>query len=94
MSNETLVLTVTELCKELGISRSGFYLLQKKGGGPRLTRLGGRNVILRTTALEWLRDLEKASQPSDPIPPFVEPPGMEMQDLLDEVVEWRDRGRY
>jgi hypothetical protein len=44
-----------------GFSRAFFYVLLKKGLGPRLTKIGKRTFISREAALEWRHAREKAS---------------------------------
>lgn len=58
---EQLVYTVKEFCESAKIGVSFFYALQKSGKGPKVTRIGGRVLVRKTTAEEWLRKLEKAA---------------------------------
>jgi predicted DNA-binding transcriptional regulator AlpA len=54
---EPLAYDVTGFCKEVGISRSLFYDLQRNGEGPRVTKLGDRHrrsLILASDARTWL----------------------------------------
>lgn len=55
------VLSITEFCHRYGISRSGFYTLQKNGAGPRIIVLGRRRLITTEAAEQWLGELEASS---------------------------------
>ncbi|MBB5057465.1 putative DNA-binding transcriptional regulator AlpA [Granulicella aggregans] len=59
MVSNPLTYTVDEFCHAMNISRSGFYALRKRGEGPREARVGGRNLISRDAAVEWLRGCER-----------------------------------
>ena len=53
--NETMTISVEELGKLLGISRSGAYALAKRPGFPCL-RLGRRMLILRDRVDGWIEN--------------------------------------
>jgi hypothetical protein len=44
-----------------GLSRSGFYGLQKLDQGPRLMRVGGRVMVSRQAAEAWVKERELAT---------------------------------
>lgn len=50
--------SVKEFCKFAGISQSFYYVLKAQGIGPTEIRLGGRRLISRETAAEWLKERE------------------------------------
>jgi excisionase family DNA binding protein len=55
-------LTVTDLCTELGISRSTFYEWRAKGRAPRCIKLPNGEIRIRRTDFEnWLDTLEEAA---------------------------------
>lgn len=55
-------LTVTEVCTELGVSRSTFYEWRKKGKGPRCIKLPNGEIRVRRAELErWLDAHEEAA---------------------------------
>lgn len=55
-------LTVTEVCAELGVSRSTFYEWRKKAKGPRCIRLPNGDLRVRRAELErWLDAHEEAA---------------------------------
>ncbi len=76
MEPKILAYTVDEFCGQVRISRSQFYRLQRRGEGPRLTRLGDRVVVLHETAHAWLKEREALSQPMVLAPevPFIPHP--------------------
>lgn len=55
-------LTVTDLCTELGISRSTFYDWRAKGRAPRCIKLPNGEIRIRRTDFEtWLDSLEEVA---------------------------------
>ncbi len=56
------IYSVTEFCREHGISRGLFYQLLKEGRGPRVIKAGRRTLISREAAEEWRRRMEAAAQ--------------------------------
>ncbi len=54
--------SVSEFCREHGISRGLFYQLLKDGKGPKTMKLGRRTLISREAAEEWRRRMETAAQ--------------------------------
>jgi hypothetical protein len=50
--------SVTEFCDEHGISRALFYLLQARGSGPRIMKVGRRTLVSVEAAREWRRAME------------------------------------
>ena len=69
LATTRLALSIPELCAEIGISRAHFYNLTKAGGGPRVTKVGSRSVVLVDDARAWLKSLA-----SDRAPQLVSPP--------------------
>ena len=53
------VLSIAELCEELGISKSFFYKLQAKGRGPATLKMGRRTLITREAADAWIARLQE-----------------------------------
>ncbi len=53
--------SIIEFCQYCRISRSFFYLLQRQGKGPALTRIGARVLIARDTVDEWLKSREETA---------------------------------
>ncbi|KAA1022365.1 helix-turn-helix domain-containing protein [Pseudonocardia sp. EV170527-09] len=62
MSRPAARLTVTDLCTELGISRSTFYDWRAKGRAPRCIKLPNGEIRIRRTDFEnWLDSLEEVA---------------------------------
>lgn len=58
-------LSVTEFCREFGISRGLFYCLLRKGQGPSIIKAGRRTLISQEAAEQWRRGMEHdASAPA------------------------------
>ena len=56
------VLTIAQLCKELGISRSTFYEWRAKGRAPRCIKLPNGQIRIRRAEFErWLDSLEEVA---------------------------------
>ncbi len=58
----TATYSVTDFCREHGISRGLFYQLLKEGRGPRVIKAGRRTLISREAAEDWRRRMEGATQ--------------------------------
>ena len=56
------IYSVTEFCREHGISRGLFYQLLKEGRGPRVMKVGRRTLVSREAAEDWRRRMEGATQ--------------------------------
>ncbi|MFI5545594.1 helix-turn-helix transcriptional regulator [Streptomyces sp. NPDC051815] len=57
-----VMLTVPEVCDELGISRSTFYDWRQKRRAPRCIKLPNGDLRVRRTDLEiWLNECEDAA---------------------------------
>ena len=54
--------SVSEFCREHGISRGLFYQLLKVGKGPKTMKLGRRTLISCEAAEEWRQRMETATQ--------------------------------
>jgi excisionase family DNA binding protein len=55
-------LTIAQLCKELGISRSTFYEWRAKGRAPRCIKLPNGQIRIRRAEFErWLASLEEVA---------------------------------
>jgi excisionase family DNA binding protein len=54
-SSDPLAYTVPEFCRTVRISCRTFYILQQRGDGPPLVRIGRRVLIRRAAAEEWLK---------------------------------------
>lgn len=54
--------SVTEFCREHGISRGLFYNLLREGRGPRVIKAGRRTLISQEAAEEWRRRMEAGAQ--------------------------------
>ena len=50
--------SVSEFCREHGISRGLFYNLLRAGRGPKVIKAGRRTLISQEAAEEWLKRLE------------------------------------
>ena len=53
-----LAYRIKDFCRAVGISLRTFYTLKNAGKAPDMTKIGGRLVIRRTVALEWLEKQE------------------------------------
>lgn len=55
-------LTITDVCADLGISRSTFYEWRAKGRAPRCLKLPNGDIRINRTEYErWLTALEEAA---------------------------------
>ncbi len=61
MDGDRLNYTVDQFCNAANLSKSHFYALQRRGEGPRVTRLGARVVISRPAATKWMEEREAQS---------------------------------
>jgi hypothetical protein len=52
--------SVKEFCERNSISRAFFYLLLKRGAGPKISKRGSRTLISREAAAEWRRAQDTA----------------------------------
>ena len=57
--------SVTEFCREHGISRGLFYILLRDGRGPRIMKAGRRTLISHEAAAEWRERMEVATQTTE-----------------------------
>jgi hypothetical protein len=46
-------LTIPEFCREHRFSVAFFYVLRKRGQGPRVTKIGARRIITHEDAAVW-----------------------------------------
>ena len=53
--------TVSEWCERNRISRSLFYILDRRGEAPRTFRVGKRRLITAKADAEWIREREAES---------------------------------
>jgi hypothetical protein len=49
----TLALTIRQFCDSHNISHAFFYLLQQRGEGPRVMRVGSRRLVSIEEAKRW-----------------------------------------
>ena len=54
-------LSIDEFCAAYNLSRGFFYKLKQRGEAPRIMHLGGRQLISREAAADWVREREAAS---------------------------------
>lgn len=54
--------SVSDFCREHGISRGLFYILLRDGRGPRIMKAGRRTLISHEAAAEWRERMETATQ--------------------------------
>ena len=54
-------MTVREFCEAHRLSRSLFYVLVRKGHGPKLMRLGGKTLISVEAAADWRQKMEQGA---------------------------------
>jgi hypothetical protein len=54
-------LTVQQFCFAHAISRSLFYVLLKRGDGPRLLKAGRRTLVTADAAADWRHRMEAAT---------------------------------
>lgn len=57
--------TISEFCKRHNFSRGFYYILQKKGQGPKVVELGGKRLITREAAETWRAGLDGGKSTSD-----------------------------
>ena len=57
--------TIAEFCEAYRISRSMLYKLFAEGTGPRLIKIGTKNLISAEAAADWRREREAAT-PTQP----------------------------
>jgi len=58
---ERLAYSVPEFCRRVSISPRLFYVLQERGEGVPVTRIGRRVVIRHEAAEAWLQQREDAA---------------------------------
>jgi predicted DNA-binding transcriptional regulator AlpA len=51
-----LAMTIREFCQAHNISMAFFYLLQQRGEGPRVMKLGSRRLIAVEEAARWRQE--------------------------------------
>ena len=61
-SPERAAFSISEFCRRNCISRSMFYKLRRFGIGPRVMRVGVRQIISRDAERDWQREREAASK--------------------------------
>ncbi len=59
--SERAAFTIREFCEAHRISRSMLYKLLAEGAGPRLIKIGTKNLISAEAAADWRRALEAAT---------------------------------
>ena len=64
--SEALFYNVNEFCNAARISRSLFYALQRKGTGPRVTRVGDRSLVSVDDARLWASKIADRAEPGYP----------------------------
>lgn len=57
--------SVSDFCREHGISRGLFYNLLRDGEGPRIMKAGRRTLISQEAAEEWRHRMEAAAPEKD-----------------------------
>jgi predicted DNA-binding transcriptional regulator AlpA len=62
----SLMFSVTEFCRDHGISRGMFYKLLGEGLGPKAVKIGRRTLISSEAAQEWRRRMEQVAAISGP----------------------------
>ncbi len=61
------LLTLPDVCAELGVSRSTFYDWRAKGRAPRCIKLPNGEIRVRRSELDrWLAELEEGVEPVTP----------------------------
>lgn len=59
MSSAIAAMSIADAAASTGVSRSQLYKLIREQRGPRITKIGGRSVILIKDRDEWLRRLSQ-----------------------------------
>jgi hypothetical protein len=55
---------IKDFCKAAHISKSTFYALQRKGLGPRITKVTERRILVAPEDVQqWLEDRPRSAQP-------------------------------
>jgi hypothetical protein len=54
------IFSVSDFCREHGISRGLFYNLVREGRGPQVIKAGRRTLISHEAAEQWRREMEEA----------------------------------
>ncbi len=57
-SANRLAYSVADFCKSHSISRATYYVLRKKGLGPRVMHVGGKPLISTEAAADWRKIME------------------------------------
>ena len=57
-----LAFSINAFCKAIDCSRRHFYNLDAKGEAPKTIWIGGRRVITRPTAEQWIAEREQDQQ--------------------------------
>jgi len=58
---EPATYTIDGFCGFVGISRRGWYRMEKRGQAPPTIRVGRKRLIRRETADQWLKDRENTT---------------------------------
>jgi hypothetical protein len=58
---DAAVQTIAEFCRDNKICRSMLYHLWKRGIGPRVIKIGRKNLISAEAAEQWRREREQAT---------------------------------
>lgn len=58
--SQKLGLSIVEFCRQVDISRSLFYVLEKEGKAPRSVKIGRRRIIPVESAQRWLQEMADA----------------------------------
>ncbi len=54
--------SISQFCKENGISKAFFYKLKDQGKAPEIVKLGSRSMITPESRLAWMEQLNQVAQ--------------------------------
>jgi hypothetical protein len=58
----TAAYSIAEFCRAHRLSRAFFYILQKRGEGPTVMKVGKRRLVSEESARDWRERMEKTTQ--------------------------------
>jgi hypothetical protein len=56
----TAAYSIAEFCRAHRLSRAFFYILQKRGEGPTVMKVGKRRLVSEESARNWRERMERA----------------------------------
>jgi len=68
MSHTAQTMTLAEFCRDHKLCRASLYKLWHKGIGPRVIKIGRKNLITVEAAEQWRREREQSMPTGQALP--------------------------